>query len=526
MDVDFVLKRNKELADVKSGWLPLLQDCADYVLPRKNNIMSDANRGGRRNTQVYDSTAVNSNKIFAAGMYNGLSDPTRPWFRTDIEDQDLKEFPPVKEYLQQVQRIYYLALARSNFYNEIHEAYLDMGAFGLPCLYMERDPDKMIRFNSRHISEINIALNNLGTVDTIFREFPFTHRQAWQAWKYDQKTAKEKPEKELKVLHAVFPRERYDPRKIDVANMPFESVYIDVNAKEQVSQSGYPEFPYMTAHWSKSSNETYARSPAMDVLPEILTVNQIKKTSIKAGHKRLDPPIFLPDDGFTGGKVRLTPGAVNVYHSRKGQGDIVIPNLGGESQGAITILQDSRETIREGFYVNLFLALLRKPNITATQTIKIDEEKMGLLSPMIGRIIGGLFNPMFDRMYGILSRDGYLPEPPEELIGLNLGIEFISPLALAREIVEAASIHRTYDFADRVSAHNPTVYDNLNDDYNLRRIAEINGMPYDGLNDQDQVDQTREARLQATEEEAGKADAAGMAGMMKDVAKAEHDARA
>lgn len=524
MDTADILKRNEVLDRIKSPWLPILQDCADYVLPRKNNITGEGSRGSRRNVKVYDSTAVNSNVTFAAGMFNGLCDPTRKWFRTDIEDQDLKEFPPVKEFLQEVQRVYYLALARSNFYNEIHEALLDTGAFGLPCLYLERDPKKMLRFNARHISEIKIALNNQGMVDTIFREFPFTLRQAQQAWNYQPKDAKEKPDKELKLLHAVFPRSNYNPQKIDAKNKPWASHYIDMSAKEKISESGYEEFPYMTAHWSKSSNETYARSPTMGCLPEILTANQIKKTVIKAGHRQTDPVIFLPDDGFTGGKINLTPGSVNTYHAKKGQGDIVIPKIAGDVSPGVTILQDSREAIREALYVNFFLALLRKPNITATQTIKIDEEVMGLLSPMIGRMVG-MFDIMFDRMQGILGRDGKLPDPPEELEDQELRIEYISPLALARQASEITSIYRTYEFAGNLTQFDPTIPDHLDHSYNLRRVAELNGMPFEGMRDIEKVEELRKARMEAEDAEEGKEDMGALAGILRNVAKAEHDAR-
>jgi len=526
MELDRITARNTQLEKLKSPWLNILQDCADYVLPRKSEIATQKSPGGRRNTQIYDATAVNSNRIFAAGLFNGLCDPTRVWFRTDIEDQDLKKFPPVKQHLEDLQRLFYLVLSpsRSNFYNEVHEAFLDMGAFGLPVIYQEGDPKRWVRFSSRHISEVKIALDAAGMVDTLFREFRFTLHQAKQAWDYVTDDTEKHPDKEIKVLHATFPRESYDPERMDAKNRPYGCVYADLSTKKIIKEDGYYEFPYTTAHWSRSSTEVYARSPAMDALPEIQTANQIRKTIIKAGHRRNDPPIFLPDDGFTGGKIKMTPGAVNIYRAKKGQGDIVIPNLGGDIQSGQVVLQDSREAIREAFFVNFFLALMRKPNITATQAIQIDEEKMGLLSPMIGRIVG-MFDGMFHRLYGVLGRGGYLPEPPPELEGQELTVKYVGPLAMARQMSEATSILRTYEAAGFIAQADPMVMDNFNDDWNLRRIAEINGMPTEGMNDMDQVQQMRQARFAQEDAQEAAEGAAAAAGAIRDVARAEKDLR-
>ena len=38
---------------------------------------------------------------------------------------------------------------------------------------------------------------------------------------------------------------KFDPKKKDAKNMPFASCYIEVDSKEQISESGFNEFPYV-----------------------------------------------------------------------------------------------------------------------------------------------------------------------------------------------------------------------------------------------------------------------------------------
>lgn len=526
--IEWVINRFKDLETLRTPWESLWQDCADYVLPRKNDIQSKHSSGAKRNTQVYDSTAIYSNRILAAGLHGGLTSPSRPWFKLGLEDYELEEWDPVKEWLEQVERIFSQVFYRSNFYTEIHEAYLDMGAFGTPCIYVAQDPAKGLRFSARHIAEIYIAQNHLGRVDTMFRRFAnFTARQAMQKWsdavgKRIRELAEKKPDEKVEIIHAVYPREERDTSKADARNMPFASVYVDVEGKHIIAEGGYKSFPFMVARWSKNANEVYGRSPAMDALPEILSANEARKTLLKAGHKAVDPPIFLPDDGLLGGKVNLTPGATNYY--RAGAGDIVIPNLAGNVPIGADMLQDMRERIKEMFFVNLFLAIINRRNMTATEVEEVAGEKMLLLGPTLGRLLSEIFDPLFDRAFEILWDAGHIPPPPEELAGRSIHVEYISPLALAQKAAQVNSIVQTYQVGAVMAQMDPEVLDNLNHDQNLRTVAELSGMDQQGLRSLREVQALRQARAQAQQQELEKQDLERMTAIAATAAKAEKEA--
>ena len=94
--------------------------------------------------------------------------------------------------------------------------------------------------------------------------------------------------------------------------MPFESVYLEYKNGNELSISGFKEFPFVVPRYLKASNEIYGRSPAMTALPDVKMLNEMSKTTIKAAQKQVDPPLLVPDDGFLL-PVRTVPGGLNFY---------------------------------------------------------------------------------------------------------------------------------------------------------------------------------------------------------------------
>lgn len=527
MDVETLTKRLATLKAERSTWEPDWQDCADYTLPRKNNISFEVSES-RRPVRVYDSTAINALRIFAAGLHSGLSSPSQRWFRVELDDRELMDWEPVKRWMEYPQRLFYKAFQRSNFYQEIHEAYQDIGCFGTPCIYAEEDSETLMRFSTRHIAELYAAQDAQGRIDTLFRVFKFTARQAHDEWggscgERILEVFEKDPYQKVEILHAVFPRSDRDPTRTDNGNMPFASYYVDVEGRHIISESGYRVFPFMAGRWNKNSNEVYGRSPAMDALPEIMSLNEMRTSILKSGQKAVDPPIWLPDDGYIGmGTVDLTPGAVNFYRADRGQ--LVVPNLSGNVQLGQQLLEDARAMVREAFYVNLFLAILQKPNMTATEVEEIGQEKLTLLGPTLGRLLTEIFDPLFRRGWDIMTQHPrlYLPPPPRELSGRELKIEYVSPLALAQKTVEALAIQRSYAFAALVMQFSPEVMDNFDHDFNVRHVCDLNGMPLRGVRSLEEVQKRRQqaAEAQAAAAQMAQAAAAVTGQKPEDVASA------
>jgi hypothetical protein len=496
-----LLSRYERLEGQRQNWETHWQEVADYMQPRKADVTKQRARGDKRMEQVFDSSPIQAVELLAASLHGMLTNPSTPWFTLRFKDEDIDNEDEAKLWLESSTDAMYTAFNRSNFQQEIFELYHDLITFGTAAMFIEEDDDDIIKFSTRHINEVFIAENNKGRIDTIYRRFKISARAAMQkfgeAVSSDVQSAfKKDPYKEVEILHAVYPRSDFNPNKKDKKNMPFESVYIEFKNGNELSVSGFREFPFVIPRYLKASNEIYGRSPAMTALPDVKMLNEMCKTTIKAAQKQVDPPLLVPDDGFLL-PVRTVPGGLNFY--RSGTRDRIEPlNIGANNPLGLNMEEQRRDSIRAVFYVNQ-LMMQQGPQMTATEVIQRNEEKMRLLGPVLGRLQSELLKPLIDRVFAILLRNNMLPQAPEFLSGRDIEIEYVSPLAKAQKSTELQSIMRAVEILGSLANVAP-VFDYVNFDNLVKHLADIVGVPQKLLKSQSQVNAERQQAQQQQQE--------------------------
>ena len=496
-----LLSRFDRLQGQRENWETHWQEVADYMQPRRADVTKRRARGDKRMEQVFDSSPIQAVELLAASLHGMLTNPSTPWFTLRFKDEEIENDDEAKLWLEASTDAMYTAFNRSNFQQEIFELYHDLITFGTAAMFIEEDDDDIIKFSTRHINEVFIAENDKGRIDTIYRKFKISARAAIQkfgeAVSADVQTkAKKDPYEEIEILHAVYPRTDFNPKKKDKANMPFESVYMEYKNGNELSVGGFREFPFVVPRYLKASNEIYGRSPAMTALPDVKMLNEMSKTTIKAAQKQVDPPLLVPDDGFLL-PVRTVPGGLNFY--RSGTRDRIEPlNIGANNPLGLNMEQQRRESIRAVFYVNQ-LMMQQGPQMTATEVIQRNEEKMRLLGPVLGRLQSELLKPLIDRVFAVLLRNNMLPQAPEFLSGRDVEIEYVSPLAKAQKSTELQSIMRAVEILGSLANVAP-VFDYVNFDNLVKHLADIVGVPQKILKTQSQVNAERQqAQVQQQE---------------------------
>ena len=496
-----LLSRYERLEGQRQNWETHWQEVADYMQPRKADVTKQRARGDKRMEQVFDSSPIQAVELLAASLHGMLTNPSTPWFTLRFKDEDIDNEDEAKLWLEEATATMYTAFNRSNFQQEIFELYHDLITFGTAAMFIEEDDDDIIKFSTRHINEVFIAENDKGRIDTIYRRFNISARAAIQkfgdAVSSDvQGKAKKNPYDEVEILHAVYPRSEFNPNKKDKANMPFESVYMEYKNGNELSVGGFKEFPFVVPRYLKASNEIYGRSPAMTALPDVKMLNEMCKTTIKAAQKQVDPPLLVPDDGFLL-PVRTVPGGLNFY--RSGTRDRIEPlNIGANNPLGLNMEEQRRDSIRAVFYVNQ-LMMQQGPQMTATEVIQRNEEKMRLLGPVLGRLQSELLKPLIDRVFAILLRNNMLPQAPEFLSGRDIEIEYVSPLAKAQKSTELQSIMRAIEILGSLANVAP-VFDYVNFDNLVKHLADIVGVPQKILKSQSQVNAERQQAQQQQQE--------------------------
>jgi hypothetical protein len=498
-----IMARFDRLKTGRQNWETHWQEVADYMQPRKADVTKTRSKGDKRTEQIFDSSPIQAVELLAASLHGMLTNPSTPWFSLRYKDEGLDADDEAKLWLEGVTETMYTAFNRSNFQQEIFELYHDLITFGTAAMFIEEDQNDLLKFSTRHINEIYVTENDKGRIDTVYRRFKITLRAAAQQFGGGlSEEAKRKVDKdpfdEIDILHAVYPRQDFNPAKKDKQNMEFESVYLEYKNGNELSVGGFVEFPFVVPRYLKASHEIYGRSPAMTALPDVKMLNEMSKTTIKAAQKQVDPPLLVPDDGFLL-PVRTVPGGLNFY--RSGTRDRIEPlNIGANNPLGLNMEEQRRNSIREVFYVNQ-LMLQQGPQMTATEVIQRNEEKMRLLGPVLGRLQSELLKPMIDRCFAILLRNNQFAQAPDFLSGQDIEIEYVSPLAKAQKSTELSSITRAIEILGSLANVAP-VFDYINFDALVKHVADLVGVPQKVLKLQSQVNAEREQQAQLAEQQA------------------------
>ena len=481
-----LVKRKGKLKAQRGTWESNWQELTNLVLPNEADFNTERSIGGKRTTHVYDSTGIHANEMLAAGLHGMLTNPASNWFSLRIKDDqnNLADSSEAKQWLEDTTNVILSEIAAPSvaFSSHIHEYYLSLCSIGTACIFIGDPVNREgVSFRAIHIEEIFIAENADGIIDTVFRSFEMTVRQIVQKWgekslspRIAKMYEKKDYDKQVQLLHCVYPREDMDKGKKAATMLPVASVYIDEKDKHVLAEGGFNEMPYMVSRWSKAVGEVFGRSPAMTALPDIKMLQEIMKTTIKAAQKVVDPPLLVPDDGVLG-PVRTIPGGLNYY--RASSGARIEPLQTGANIGlSYEMMNDLRERIRTMFFLDQ-LQFQGAPRMTATEVVERTERTLRLLGPTLGRLQSEFLGPMIERIYGVLSRAERLPEPPESIAEQELKIEYVSPLARAQRQSETQGIMRTLEFIGPIAGMDPQAAQVVKGADTVRHIAELNGVP-------------------------------------------------
>ena len=504
---DYIRKRLDKLEADRGTWESHWQEILDYVMPRKAEITFLRSRGEKRTEVLFDSTAITANNLLAASLQGTLTSPSLPWFSLKLRDDDANKIRDVQIWLEDTARRMYAVFNESNFNTEVHEMYLDLCSVGTSAIFVEEANEGFLQgglhFNTLHIAEYFIQENSTGRVDTLYRKYKMTARQAVQEFGEDnvgtkiKEALKAKPDTQFNFIHAVEPTQDYE-RSVGMKSktkLPFHSCHVCFEDKMVVRVGGYNEFPYLVPRWSKATGEIFGRSPSYNALPDIKTLNKAVEIGLKAWAKAIDPPLLVTDDGVIG-RVRMTPGGITVVRS-----DTAIKPLQIGSNWQITDLKENqlRTAIRQAYYSDQ-LQLQEGPQMTATEVQVRYELMQRLLGPTLGRFQTEFLNPLIERVFGIMLRSDALTPRPSEMEGMDMDIEYVGPLARSQRMEEAIAVERLYQLAMQVVQVDPTVMDVINHEQAIRMRATLLGVPKTVLRGEDEVAEIREQRAAAQQQ--------------------------
>lgn len=505
-------------------WDPVWQELKELVRPDTTDFGSSGqNRAAEARRKIYDGTAPWALTQLAAGLHSYLTSPVDRWFSIGVAgvSYDQLDFGG-KAWLESASDTIYAHYSNpfASFNPSLHEGYLDLGGFGTSVIYQWMDQrTRALMFRSFPLADCWILENSDGIVDTVHRQISWTVRQVEQEFgALPERLAKMKPEERVTILHCVYPRSDRNPSRYDSKNKAFASVYVCKETSDFLDEGGYAHMPYHVPRWSKLAGEMYGRSPALSVFPEVRMVNAMSKTVIVAAQKAVDPPLAVPDDGFML-PIRQTPGGLNFY--RSGTEEIRPIISGGRIDIGIEMIEQRRETIRRGFYVDWLVRPTKKERQTASEIMDDRNQMLSMMGPIVGRLQAELLGPLLRLSYHLLARQGLLPQMPASLDGAELELIYISPAAKAQSTVRGQGVQNYIAQLTQLLPVMPNLIDSINEDGLNAELADLTDVPRRVLNDPSTVAKRRQAREQQQQVAQATEAAPAMAKSAKDLAQAQ-----
>lgn len=507
-----------------------LEEIAQRVLPSyAGSFMANGFprvEGEKRTQFIFDSTAQVALGRFSAVVDSLLTPMNQKWHRLVASNQDLQRIREVRQWFETATTILfkYRDSPKANFRSQNHENYRMLGAFGTGTMFIDAlKGEPGLRYRAVHLGEIYYAENHQGIIDQSWRRFQRSGRQIAQQWPKSipeqiAKANETNPYKKYWVIHCVKPRTDVSEIRLDYKGMDFAAYYVLQDTKTLLEEGGYRSFPYAISRYWQAPGETYGRSPAMDVLPAIKTLNEEKKTVLKQGHRVTDPVLLLPDDGVLD-SFSMKAGSSN-YGAVNAEGRPLVHVLpSGNIAVGKDLMDDERAVINDAFLVSLFQILVETPTMTATEVLERVKEKGMLLSPTVGRQQSEYLGPMITRELDVLAQQGLLPPMPPELLEAKgeYSVEYEGPMARAMRAEEASGAMRSLESTLAVVnvTQDPSPLDHFNMDVITPEIAEINGTPLRWMNTLDQIKAIRDNRAQQQQTAQAIQAAPAAAGLMK-----------
>lgn len=506
-----IIREFKEISQYRGNFEIHWQEIAQRMLPNEapyfNAFGQIRTQGEKRTQYVFDSTAAIALQRFSAIMDSLLTPRNQKWHRIVADEPSLNKRRDVQLYLDQVNEMLfrYRYSPNANFSSQNQKNYRALGAYGTGTLFIDeltRAPG--LRYRYIHLAQIYFQENHQGIVDKANRYFPMSARQAYQKWGEAcsdaiKEKAKESPDAQFWFIHCVKPREDLDVARKDFKGMTYASYYVNVEEQQLMSEGGFNSFPYAISRYEQFDNEVYGRSPAMDVLPAVKTLNEQKKAMLKQAHRIVDPVLLAHDDGVADA-FNFRPGSINAGGVSANGTPLIHALPTGNLQIGKEAMDDERAVINDAFLSSIFQILTESPQMTATEVMERTREKAILLAPTIGRQQSEYLGPMIDREIDLLSRQGLLPPMPQALMEARgrYKMEYDSPLTRAQRAEEGAGLMRTVESALQIVniTQDPGPLDNFNWDVIIPELSDLNGVPYKWLNDKDTIAKVRAMRAQ------------------------------
>lgn len=495
---------------IRTPWWHNWRDISDYFLPRRYPWLltdKEVKSASVRNARLLDSTSITALRTLATGMMNGITSPARPWFRLRIAGFEDGETPhAVRIWLAEASRRMLLIMAESNFYNGLGILYLEWCAFGTAAMSIFEDPQDIIRTYNHAVGEFYLDTDDMGRVIRFARKFRLTVEQTVlrfgeeyvsESVLADYRAGGIRRFNHVYIVHMIEPNRDLIPGVRTSAESREFYWEFGKTAGKMLRVGSLDEMPTITPRWETYADDTYGSSPCMDALADVRQLQQMVKRRGQGLDKLIDPPMLFNKSLQSRPKSTLPGGVTYVAGNELGQGATPLYQINVPFQEINMDIAATQARIRQVLFNDLFRMISELQTVrSATEIDARREEKLVLLGPVLERFESEGLSPCIERVFRICERAGVFPEVPEELIDVDIQIQYVSVLSDAQRAVGTVSIERYLQLVGNMASIFPEALDVPNPEEIIREYAEAIGVEPKLQRSRDESRQLRENRDQ------------------------------
>ena len=415
----------------KNPWINHLRECYEYALPQRENFSGQV-KGSKKNTSIFDSTAVIGVQKYASRLQATLVPPWRKWSilesgsETPEEDREKNQ-----EQLDKDTETIFDHINHSNFATQAHEAFLDLAVStgAMTIKQASKGGSSLLEFDAVPIEELYLEEGPNSTVETVWREHSIPARHIQRLWSgakvssQMKKRLEDRPDEKVALIEGTI----YEPD----SGMYYMCV-IERKNKHVCFVENYEVSPWIVFRESVVPGEVYGRGRVMQVLPDIKTVNKVAEFGLRNAALAIAGIYTAQDDGVINPyTMKIAPGMVIPVGSNDNSNPTLRPlDRAGDFNVGELVLADLRDRINKALFADPY-GDTNQPVKSATEMSLRSQELLMDAGSAYSRLQSEFVEKIMAAAVDILARNGKITYM--KVNGRDATLKHTSPLARAQD---------------------------------------------------------------------------------------------
>jgi hypothetical protein len=494
--IEQLIAHGDELFQKRGQLLTLWQDLADNFYVERADFTLSRTLG----TDFAAHLMTGYPLIVRRELSNAFSSMLRPrdrsWFTITVDREEVLDLAG-RRWLEQATEIQRRAMydTDAGFVRATKQGDADFATFGQCVLSRITNwRDGALLYQNWHLRDVAWCEDEKGFVDEIHRRWRPTLRQLSRKFKLHpehEKRLQKEPYAEVDVRHVVYPSANYDSPVS--GRFEFASVFIDVENKYLLEETGSRDKIYTIPRWQTVSGSQYAFSPATVIaLPDARLIQAMTLTLLEAGEMAVRPPLLATQEAIRS-DIALKAGGITwvdaAYDERTGDALRPITQDKRALPFGLEMNADVRVMLNQAFFLNKLELPAPGGEMTATEVAQRVQEyirsALPLFEPMEVEYNAALCESTFD---DLMHKRAFGPweEIPRSIRNNRVKFQFESPLHRALQREKTAHFAEARELILQAVELDPTA--NAVMDVRKALVAALEGVgaPADWMRDEDE----------------------------------------